>query len=195
MFTGIIKSITPIQKSETKNGSLFLTIEKPQDWIIKEGDSIATNGVCLTVKTIQEDTYVTELMQETLKKTTYGEFVPEKANVEQSLRFGETLDGHLVFGHVDAIGVIKNIEQVESSWIFTFSFPKEFTHLIAAKGSIAIDGISLTVVDAGEDYFTVSIVDYTFTHTNLGERKIGDKVNLEFDMLAKYVSRMLQNSK
>lgn len=192
MFTGIIKSITTIKDSKTENGSLFLTIQKPADWIIKEGDSIATNGVCLTVKTIAGDTYTTELMQETLNKTTYGSFVPEKVNIEQSLRMGDTLDGHLVFGHVDAVGEILDITPVGDSRIYKFSYPGECSKLLAPKGSIAVDGISLTVVDVGTDFFTVSLVDYTIQHTTLGEKKVGEKVNLEFDMLAKYVARMVK---
>lgn len=192
MFTGIIKNITTIEHSETKNGSLFLTIQKPQDWQIHEGDSICTNGVCLTVKTIQGNTYTTELMTETLNKTTYGKEVPQKVNIEQSLRMGDTLDGHLVFGHVDSIGEILDIKPVDNSRIYKFSFPKENANLLAPKGSIAVDGISLTVVDVGEDWFTVSLVDYTINHTSLGDKKIGEKVNLEFDMLAKYVARMMK---
>ena len=195
MFTGIIKEITTIEDSKTVNGSLFLTIKKPPDWKIQEGDSICTNGVCLTVKTIQDTTYTTELMDETLKKTTYGFSVPERVNIEQSLRMGDSLDGHLVFGHVDTVGEIIEITPVDESRIYRFSFPKEFSYLLAPKGSVAVDGISLTVVEVGKNWFTVSLVDYTIQHTTLGKKVVGEKVNLEFDMLAKYVARMINQSK
>lgn len=191
MFTGIIKAITTIEKSEMKDGSLFLVIKKPQGWKIQEGDSIATNGVCLTVKTVQEETYITELMQETLNKTTYGKEIFERVNVEQSLRLGDSLDGHLVFGHVDTVGTIDSVTQVDNSWVYKFIFDNQFAPLIAAKGSVSVDGISLTVVDAGDNWFTVSLVDYTYMNTTLGTKKAQMVVNLEFDMLARYTYRIL----
>lgn len=191
MFTGIIQAIARVKKSEMKNGSLFLTIEKPKKWKIKPGDSIATDGVCLTVKKSIGQVYITELMRETLDRTYFSKIIPKKVNVEQSLTLSNTLDGHLVLGHIDAVGSIIDIKKRGQSKIYTFSFPKKFAKLIASKGSIAVDGISLTVVDVGKDSFMVSFVDYTLSHTTIGEKMIGDCVNLEFDILAKYISRLM----
>lgn len=193
MFSGIIKAVAQVRKAKKKNGSLFLIIEKPKGWIIKPGESIATNGVCLTVKKVNKDDYLTELMPQTLKKTSFGKQIPQKVNLEQSLRLVDKLGGHLVLGHVDAVGKMQNIIWKDTSKIYRFSFPKKFAKLIAEKGSIAVDGISLTVVDVGKDWFTVSLVDYTTRHTTLGKKKIGDLVNLEFDIIAKYLEKLINH--
>lgn len=191
MFTGIIKATTRVKKHERKRGSLFLTLQTPKNWKVKPGNSIATNGVCLTVKTVGRGFYTTELMDETLKKTTFGPAVPRKVNVERSLRLTDFLDGHLLQGHVDGTGKILKIEQKGSSKIYKFSFPQAFRKLLAPKGSIGVDGISLTVVDVGKGWFTVSLVDYTIKHTTLGQKKLDEWVNLEFDMIAKYLKQLV----
>ncbi|MAF13713.1 MAG: riboflavin synthase [Parcubacteria group bacterium] len=187
MFTGIIKSVSQIKKSETKDGLLVLTIAKPESWDLQPGDSIATNGVCLTVKKVDDKSYTTELMPETKNKTVFGKEVPEEVNLERSLKLSDRLDGHLVQGHVDAVGIVTKIDIDGSTKIFTISFPDEFSHLITPKGSITVDGVSLTVIDVNENKFTVSIIDYTLDHTNLKSKKEGEEVNLEFDIIAKYL--------
>ena len=192
MFTGIIKNIATIKKQQTIGGSLFLAIETPKDWRVQQGDSIATNGVCLTVKEVGVDFYTTELMPETLNKTTFGKSVPTRVNLEYSLTLQDPLGGHLVLGHVDTIGTITKIERAQASKIYHFSCPKSFGALIAEKGSIAVDGISLTIVEASDAFFTVSLVDYTLSRTTLGEKQEGDLVNIEFDVLAKYIARALE---
>ncbi len=191
MFSGIISAVSNIKKREYKNSSLLLTIEKPEGWSIKLGDSIATNGTCLTVKTIDEDanTYTTELMPETLNKTYFDDETLTSVNLEQSLSLNTLMDGHMVMGHVDTVGSIKNIEDAGDSKIYTIQYPEKFEKYLVEKGSIAVDGISLTVVDVAENYFTVSLVDYTLQHTTIGQKNINDKVHLEFDILAKYIEK------
>jgi riboflavin synthase len=192
MFSGIISAISKVQKKEFKNDSLFLTIKKPKSWKIKLGDSIATNGACLTVKKLLKDSYVTELMPETLDKTYFGKIDFEYVNLEKSLRLQDTLDGHLVTGHVDTIANIQEITMRGQSAIFKISFPKKFAKYVAEKGSITVDGISLTLVDVGADWFTISLVEYSLKHTNMGKKQVGELVHLEFDILAKYLEKLIR---
>lgn len=192
MFSGIIKAISKIEKRESRNRCLFLTIQKPKRWKIKKGDSICTDGVCLTVKNVHKNNYQTELMPETLRKTYFAENLYQRVNLERPLKFNSVLDGHLVTGHVDAVGRIKKIITQGASKIYYISFPKKFAKYTAEKGSIAMDGISLTVVDVGSDWFTVSLVNYTLRHTTVGSKKVGDSVHLEFDILAKYLEKLIK---
>jgi riboflavin synthase len=191
MFTGIITATTRVTDAKREKSSLFMTFERPEGWKIKPGDSICTNGTCLTVKELTDTTYIVELMAETLKKTTFGENTPEIVNLEQSLAVGDRMDGHFVTGHIDAVGEVIKTEADGDSKIFTVQAPAEFMHLLAPKGSVTIDGVALTVVDVGDDWFTVWLVDYTLQHTTLGTMEQGTQVNLEFDILAKYMERML----
>lgn len=193
MFSGIIHAISKIEKKELKNDSLFLTIKKPIGWKIKRGDSIATDGVCLTVKKVLKNLYVTELMPETLDKTYFLNNTYTYVNLEKSLTLKDALDGHLVTGHVDTIGTIAEIKKRGQSKIFKVYFPKKFTKYVVEKGSIAVDGISLTVVDVGINWFTVSLVEYTLEHTILGMKKVHEEVHLEFDILAKYLEKLSRN--
>jgi riboflavin synthase len=186
MFTGIVTKKGKITSSLVKNGSLFLTIQTPKGWKIKEGESIATSGVCLTVKKISATSYTSELMQETLQKTTFGKKVPEYVNLEQSLRLSDRLSGHFVTGHIDSIGKIEKIVNEGTAKIYTISFPKTFQKLIVKKGSICMDGVSLTITDIRPGLFSVALLPYTLEKTILGDKQIGMQVNLEFDILAKY---------
>lgn len=195
MFSGIISAIAKVKKKEMKNGSLYLTIEKPKGWKIKPGDSICSNGTCLTVKTMTKTNYTTELMPETLDKTYFDKIDYEFLNLEKSLSLDTLMDGHLVTGHVDTIGKIAKVTPSGDSKVFKITFPKKFAKYLAEKASIAVDGISLTLVDVGTDWFTVSLVDYTLEHTNMGKRKAGEMVHLEFDILAKYVEKLTRNKK
>ena len=190
MFSGIISAIAKIEKTSTKNGCLFLTIKKPKGWKIKPGDSIATNGTCLTVKTVNKNNYTTELMPETLDKTYFSTIYPTEVNLERSLKLSDFMDGHLVTGHIDTVGKITEIIKKGDSKIYKINFAKKFTKLLADKGSVAVDGISLTVVQTKQNWFTISLVDYTLTHTTLGQKKVGDLVHLEFDILAKYINKL-----
>lgn len=192
MFSGIIGAISKIEKKESRNDCLFLTIQKPKRWKIKKGDSICTDGACLTVKSAGKNNYQTELMPETLRKTYFAKNFYQQVNLERSLKFNSVLDGHLVTGHVDTVGEIKKITVQGAAKIYRISFPKKFAKYTAEKGSIAVDGISLTVVDVGSNWFTVSLVDYTLCHTTIGSKKVGDSVHLEFDILAKYLERLIK---
>ncbi len=186
MFTGIITQKGKVAKVVTKNGSLFLTIQTPKGWKIKEGESIATNGVCLTVKKVNTTTYTSELMSETLKNTTFGHAVSKYVNLEQSLRLSDRLSGHFVTGHIDTVGTIEKITDDGTAKIYSVSFLKSFYKLIVKKGSICIDGVSLTITDIRPGLFSVAILPYTLQKTVLGDKEVDMQVNLEFDILAKY---------
>jgi riboflavin synthase len=191
MFTGIITQKGKVASSTQKNGSCFLTIATPKGWKLTEGESIATDGVCLTVKKIKGKMYEVELMQETLRTTTFGTLIPHYINLEQSLRLSDRLSGHFVTGHIDTVGIIKKITPDGDAKLYTISFPKSFRIFIIKKGSICVDGISLTVIDVSPRTFSVAVLPYTLFKTTLGNKKAGEYVNLEFDLLAKYA----QNNK
>lgn len=195
MFTGIIKAVAKVEKSEHKHGSLFLTLSVPKGWKLKAGNSVATNGVCITVQKAGTKQWHAELMPETLKKSSFGKHVPLRVNLERSLKLSDRLDGHFVLGHVDIVGTVVTEKKQGRSAILTIRYPKQFAALVASKGSIAVDGVSLTVVDAFRSRFTVALVDYTLKNTTLGERKSGDLVNLEFDVIAKYYTKAKGKSK
>lgn len=189
MFTGIIKTVAKVKKAEKQNGSLFFIIQKPQGWKIKTGDSIATDGACLTAIKVNQKNYTVELMPETLHKTSFGKKIPTAVNLEPALKLKDKVDGHFVLGHVDAIGRIEKITKQGLSLVYQISFPKSFAKLAVDKGSIAVDGISLTVVKVLKNSFTVALMAYTLNQTTLGRKKVNEPVNLEFDIIAKYLSR------
>lgn len=189
MFTGIIEITAKVEKSSLKNSSLFLKIRKPPGWKLKSGQSISTDGICLTVKAVEKKSYLTELMPETLNRVYFRKKMPQTVNLERSLRLGGSLDGHFVTGHVDAVGRITAVQKKANSRIYRIKFPSKYNRLVAPKGSIAVDGVSLTVVDAGRDWLSVALVDYTLKHTTLGDKSKSDLVNLEFDIIAKYLAR------
>jgi len=160
---------------------------------IKIGDSIAINGVCLTVFERQTDRFKVEAVEETIKKTNLGDLkTGDLVNLELSLKLEERLGGHIVLGHVDTTGTIKSIKKLKNSWIFEIEFPEKFGRYIISEGSIAVDGISLTVAELDANRFKVSIIPFTWENTNLKFRKVGDRVNLEFDFFGKYVERFLK---
>lgn len=189
MFSGIVKATSKIIKANRSHGSLFLTIKKPNLWGVKNGDSISVNGVCLTAAATAKNKMAFELMPQTLKTTTFGKSIPKSVNLEPALKIGDTLDGHLILGHIDTIGRIAEIKFASRSKIYEVKFAKEFSCLVAPKGSVAVDGISLTVADCGTGWLTVSLVDYTLKHTTIGSKRNGDLVNLEFDIIAKYLNQ------
>jgi riboflavin synthase len=171
-------------------------MERPRGWNLKLGDSVNVNGVCSTVSHITAKTFKVEYMPETLKITTApllakGVWV----NLERPLRFSDRLDGHIVQGHVDTTGTVLDVKRAESSAVIKISFPVQYKKFIAKKGSICVDGVSLTIAEAGKNWFSVSLVSYTLTHTNLQNLAEGDKVNLEVDMLARYLEALLKKNK
>lgn len=193
MFTGIIKKLSIVEKVSEKNGSLFVSIKIPKGWKIWKGESIAINGVCSTVKNLDKKTFTVEYMPETIKKTTVGNFQKgSKVNLETSLKMNDLLDGHIVQGHVDFKAKVQNLKSEGKSKIIKIKVPAKFMKFITEKGSVSIDGISLTVVDTGKDWFTVSLVSFTLENTNLGKIEVGDEVNIETDVLAKYIAKLLK---
>ena len=190
MFTGIIEA-TGLVKDVQHNGSnVELWIESAITHELKTDQSVAHNGVCLTVVEIKDDLYRVTAVEETLNKTNLGGWKPgDKVNLERSLKVGSRLDGHFVQGHVDATAVCIEKQTLEGSWLFRFRFPAEYAALVIEKGSICINGVSLTVFNVDNDECTVTIIPYTYEHTNFNAIEEGSKVNIEFDVLGKYLLR------
>lgn len=194
MFTGIIKSIGKIQHIQSLDGGKQLTIASDFAKNVSIDQSISINGVCHTITAHDDQTFTVQSVEETLRKTNIGNLRErDLVNLERSLHPEQLLDGHLVQGHVDATGTIKAKEQEGTDWLITIEYPPKHTDLIVGRGSIAVDGISLTVAKEHRDTFTVAIIPYTYEHTNLHEKEVGDTVNLEFDVLGKYVVKYLKN--
>ncbi|NLP44956.1 MAG: riboflavin synthase [Peptococcaceae bacterium] len=197
MFTGIIEELGTVIKLDATKDSAQLCIEAHKVLIGTQiGDSIAVNGVCLTVTEITTKLFTVDIMYETLNKTNLHELKKgAKVNLERALQLQTRLGGHIVSGHVDAIGTIYNIKQVGIANIIEVITSEELTSYLIPKGSIAIDGISLTLVDVNKDKFSVSIIPHTFQNTTLGFKGVGSKVNLETDILGKYVAKFLRIDK
>lgn len=195
MFTGIIKKLSKVEKIFWPSSSFFVEIKIPKGWKIKVGESISISGVCSTVKKVGKNVFIVEYMPETITRTTAGGFQKgTEVNLERSLRVGDLMDGHIVQGHVDCVGKIIEIKKVRQSVVMKIWVPREFMKFLAPKGSVAVDGVSLTIVDSKKDWFTVSLVGYTLENTNFGNIKIGEKVNIEVDAIAKYIFNILKNS-
>ena len=195
MFTGIVSAVEPIVKTSSEK-SFFVWIRKPKTWDISEGESILVDGVCSTVRKVSATNFEVEYMPETVAKTTVGNFSKgKKVHVEESLRMGEKIGGHIVQGHIDAVGRITKIVKDHMSKILTITLPRHLSRYIVSKGSIAVDGVSLTVTATGKGWFSVALIDYTLKNTIFGEMKVGDQVNVETDVMAKYVERQRGNGK
>lgn len=187
MFTGIIHSVSKITKTQKSKNALTFFIAIPKGWKLKLGQSVAVNGVCLTVAKLDGKNFCAEIMTETLNKTSFGKTIPAEVNLERSLAVGDRLDGHFVLGHVDAVGKIKKVVCRELDRVYYLEYPKQFSRFVVSKGSITINGVSLTIITAKPTMLGVALVGYTLRHTNLGKLKEGSLVNLEFDVLAKYI--------
>lgn len=196
MFTGIIEATGKVIGLEKEGTNLNISVSSPIGNELKIDQSVAHNGVCLTVTAINEDVHTVTAVAETLAKTNLGDWQEgDLVNLERCLRFEGRLDGHFVQGHVDTIATcIKKVAQ-GGSWLFRFKFPKEHAALIIEKGSVCINGVSLTCFDIGIDEFTVTIIPYTYEHTNFKSLEEGDKVNIEFDVLGKYMNRIVAVNK
>ncbi len=194
MFTGIIEEIGQIKhiRKGPKSVALSITANKVlEDTAI--GDSIATNGVCLTVTEKTHNSFTVDVMYETLNKTNIKDLnVGSSLNLERALTLTSRLGGHMVSGHIDGIGVIVSLKKEDIAWIYTIETTREVLKYIIKKGSIAIDGISLTVVDVTEKTFSVSIIPHTLKETILAQKKVSDTVNLECDLIGKYVEKLLK---
>ncbi|MCW3467705.1 riboflavin synthase [Chitinophaga nivalis] len=192
MFTGIIETLATVVSTRQEGGNLVITIQTPLAGELKVDQSIAHNGVCLTVTHIQGDTYETAAVAETLIKSNIGELAPGlQVNLERAMVFNGRIDGHLVQGHVDSTGTCTLREDQNGSWLYRFRYPREFAALVVEKGSICLNGISLTIFDVTEEEFSIAVIPYTFEHTNISAVQPGSRVNLEFDILGKYVARQL----
>ena len=175
-----------------EGSNLHITMRSSLAPELKVDQSLAHNGVCLTVVSIAEDTYTVTAIAETLRRTCLGNLkVGERVNLERAMSLGNRLDGHLVQGHVDCVGRCSRISEEQGSWAFHFEFEPSEGRITIEKGSITVDGVSLTVVDSAPGSFSVAIIPYTFEHTRFGEYLEGTCVNLEFDLIGKYVARLL----
>ena len=201
MFTGIVKDIGAIASVQSKGTSLHMTVRYSNDSELGDlaiDESVAINGACQTVVALGEKTFDVDAIEETLKKTTLGSLVPGvPVNLERALRPSDRLGGHFVQGHIDCVGTVLEIHDLGGSREIRVNFPEEFQPFIVPVGSIAIDGVSLTVANIGKNSFAVAIIPYTFENTTINSLKEGDRVNLEFDILGKYIARqqeLLNNS-
>ena len=193
MFTGIIETLGEVTKVEREKENLHLTVKSSITNELKIDQSVAHNGVCLTVVEIEEDKYVVTAIKETLDKTNIGSLqVGDEVNLERAMKLGARLDGHIVQGHVDRTGECIGIKDENGSTVFTFKYDFEGNNVTIEKGSITINGVSLTVVNSKKDEFSVAIIPYTFEHTTFKHFKKGTRVNLEFDVIGKYVARLTE---
>ena len=192
MFTGIIEEIGVVSNLKKELNNLHISIKSNITNELKIDQSVAHNGVCLTVVAINDDEYTVTAIKETLDKTSLNTLaINDKVNLERAMKLGDRLDGHIVQGHVDQTGVCTSVTEENGSWIFSFSYDSKLNNITIEKGSITINGTSLTVVDSKKDTFSVAIIPYTYEHTNFNTFKKGTVVNLEFDVLGKYVSKLV----
>jgi riboflavin synthase len=192
MFTGIIEEVATIKAIEHEGSNINFTIESPLVAELKVDQSVAHNGVCLTIVATGSGEYKVTAVAETLAKTNLGLWRKgDPVNIERSLKIGDRLDGHFVQGHTDATATCIERTELTGSWLFRFRFPAAFAALVIEKGSVCINGISLTAFNVGTDECTVTIIPYTYSHTNFNSIKEGSVVNIEFDVLGKYLLRKI----
>ncbi len=192
MFTGIIEALGRIHSIDTNGTNKTFWLESPISSQLKVDQSISHNGVCLTVEETNDNAHRVTAIAETLEKSNLGSWQPgDLVNLERCLTMNGRLDGHIVQGHVDTTAVCLDRTEIDGSWEFRFEFPKKFSNLVIEKGSISLNGISLTIFNVKRSKFDIAVIPYTFKHTNIQSVKPGDKVNLEFDMIGKYVTRFL----
>ncbi len=193
MFTGIIETMGEVNHLKKEGGNLHLTIGSAITSELKIDQSVSHNGVCLTVVSIHDDRYTVTAVEETLKRTNLGLLqAGDKINLERGMQLGSRLDGHIVQGHVDQQGKCISIDKRDGSWIFKFDYDASLHNVTIQKGSITIDGVSLTVVDSDKNNFSVAIIPYTFENTRFRHYEVGTIVNLEFDVIGKYVARLME---
>lgn len=192
MFTGIIESMGQLEALRAEGTNLHLTFSSAFTDELKIDQSLAHNGVCLTVIAIDGENYTVTAIDETLKRSNLGHLkVGNQVNLERCMAANGRFDGHIVQGHVDTMGTCQSVQEKDGSWEFKIQYPKNPNHITVEKGSITINGVSLTVVDSEDDWFSVAIIPYTYEHTSFRNLKPGDPINLEFDVVGKYVARIL----
>ncbi|WP_026977446.1 riboflavin synthase [Flavobacterium tegetincola] len=193
MFTGIIETLGTVKELRHDQDNLHLTISSAITSELKIDQSVAHNGVCLTVVAINNDSYTVTAIRETIEKTNLGNWnTGDLVNLERAMKLGDRLDGHIVQGHVDQTGICKSVENANGSWYYTFEYDEKLNNLTIEKGSITVNGVSLTVVNSKHNQFSVAIIPYTYEHTNFKNFEVGTKINLEFDVIGKYVARLHQ---
>lgn len=191
MFTGIIETIGTITDLKTDLQNLHITVNSNITAELKIDQSVAHNGVCLTVVRISDSNYTVTAIKETLEKTTIGSLkLNDPVNLERAMKLGDRLDGHIVQGHVDQTATCVSVKETSGSWLYTFKYSSALNNITIEKGSITVNGVSLTVVNSKKDEFSVAIIPYTYEHTNFNTFKKGSIVNLEFDVIGKYVTRL-----
>ena len=194
MFTGIIETLGTIQEIRKDKDNIHITVKSSITDELKIDQSVAHNGICLTVVDIIESNYTVTAIGETINKTTISHWqTNENVNLERAMKLGDRLDGHIVQGHVDQIGTCIVANETNGSWFYTFEYDESLGNITIEKGSVTVNGVSLTVVDSGKNKFSVAIIPYTYEHTNFKNIEVGTKVNLEFDVIGKYVSRLYSN--
>ncbi|HET8809344.1 MAG TPA: riboflavin synthase [Flavobacteriaceae bacterium] len=192
MFTGIIEELGKVTELQQENGNLRITVETDFSSELKIDQSVSHNGVCLTVVSCGKNSYSVTAIEETLKKTNLHNLqIGEWVNLERGMLMNARLDGHIVQGHVDQTGVCEKIEETNGSWNFVFSYDESLNNITIEKGSITVNGVSLTVVNSEKNQFSVAVIPFTFEHTTFQFLKPGDLVNLEFDVIGKYVKRLV----
>ena len=190
MFTGIIEALGTIDKIEIEGTNYHFTINSLISKELKIDQSVSHNGVCLTVIACDEKSHTVTAIKETLDRTSLGNWSKgQKVNLERAMKADARLDGHFVQGHVDTVGKCIGIQEVDGSWYFKFEYQPTEEHLLVDKGSICINGVSLTVVSPEDNYFSVAIIPYTYEHTIFHQINVGDMINLEFDVIGKYIAK------
>ena len=193
MFSGIIECLGKVAAIEKEKDNYHFKIASPVSNELKIDQSVAHNGVCLTITKIEEGFHYVTAIKETMDKTNLSFLeVNDDINLERCIRMNDRLDGHIVQGHVDQTAICKSVEDQNGSWLYTFEYDSAKGNITVEKGSICVNGVSLTVVNSERNGFSVAIIPYTFEHTNFKSIKAGDMVNLEFDILGKYVARLLE---
>ncbi|SHF78003.1 riboflavin synthase alpha chain [Flavobacterium fluvii] len=194
MFTGIIETLGTVQEIKKDKDNVHITIASSITDELQIDQSVAHNGICMTVVAINKNLYTVTAIGETIKKTNISHWqTGDNINLERAMKLGDRLDGHIVQGHVDQIGNCIVAKETNGSWYYTFEYDESLENITIEKGSITVNGVSLTVVDSGKNNFSVAIIPYTFEHTNFNSFKEGTKVNLEFDVIGKYVSKLYAN--
>lgn len=192
MFTGIIETLGLITQLKKEQSNLHITVKSDLSKDLQIDQSVAHNGVCLTVVDLKDNEHTVTAINETLQKTNIGDLkVGDLVNLERCMQMNGRLDGHIVQGHVDQTAKCMGLKEADGSWIFTFEYDVSKGNVTVEKGSVCVNGISLTVVNSGDNTFSVAIIPYTFEHTNLQNVKPGDLVNIEFDIIGKYVAKMM----
>jgi riboflavin synthase len=196
MFTGIIETLAKVEKIDSEGTNRHFTFSSSITPELKIDQSVSHNGICLTITSIENNNYTVTAIQETLNKTNLGDIkIGDNVNIERCMPANGRFDGHVVQGHVDTTGKCKSIKDLDGSFEFSFEYAPNKNHFTVEKGSVTINGVSLTLVDSKDNSFSVHIIPYTLEHTNFKTLKVGDKVNLEFDIIGKYVSKLLQTNK